>query len=97
MGIALPRARLLSVLTSSSCGSGVDDDGQCDDGEFKLDTAPVSGCRSSSGAQGGTASEGPLLSGLQVPAAEWQDDHRRQELAVDGRAGGSGEICVKEH
>jgi hypothetical protein len=28
--------------TSSSCGSGVaDGDGQCDDGEFKLDTAPV--------------------------------------------------------
>ena len=27
--------------TSSSCGSGVDDDGQCDDGEFKLGTAPV--------------------------------------------------------
>jgi hypothetical protein len=27
--------------TSSSCGSGVDDDGHCDGGEFKLDTAPV--------------------------------------------------------
>jgi hypothetical protein len=26
---------------SNSCGSGVDDDGQCDGGGFKLDTAAV--------------------------------------------------------
>jgi hypothetical protein len=46
--------------TSGSCFSGVDDNGQCDGGEFKL-----------GGAQGGRSTRvRPLLSELQVP--EWQ-------------------------
>jgi hypothetical protein len=61
--------------TSSSCGSGVDDDGQCDDGEFKLDTAPVAAEAAVERKE--VRRVRPLLSELQV--LEWQ------ELAVDQR------------
>jgi hypothetical protein len=61
--------------TSSSCGSGVNDDGQCDDGGFKLDTASV--VAEAAVERKEVRRVRPLLSELQVP--EWQ------ELAVDRR------------
>jgi hypothetical protein len=61
--------------TSSSCGSGVDADGQCDDGEFKLDTGSV--VAEAAVERKEVRRARPLLSELQVP--EWQ------ELAVDRR------------
>jgi hypothetical protein len=61
--------------TSSSCGSGVDDDGQCDDVEFKLDTASV--VAEAAVERKEVRRVRPPLSELQVP--EWQ------ELAVDRR------------
>jgi hypothetical protein len=67
--------------TSSSCGSGVDDDGQCDDGEFKLDTVSV--VSEAAVERKEVRRVRPLLSELQVP--EWQE--------LDQRISGSGEIC----
>jgi hypothetical protein len=61
--------------TSSRCGSGVDDDGQCDDGEFKLDTVSV--VAEAAVERKEVRRVRPLLSELQVP--EWQ------ELAADRR------------
>jgi hypothetical protein len=74
--VAKKRGRSIRIDEDlSSCGSEVDDNGQCYDGEFKLDTASV---------VAGAAVERkevrrvrPLLSELQVP--DWQ------ELAVDRR------------
>jgi hypothetical protein len=63
---------------SSSCGSGVDDDGQCDGGEFTLDTAPV--VAEAAVGRKEIRRVRPLLSGLQLQVPEWQ-----------GRAAGSGQ------
>jgi hypothetical protein len=72
--------------TSSSCGSGVDDDGQCDDGEFKLDTASVAAEAAVERKE--VRRVRPLLSELQVP-----------ESGVAGAGSGPAEVekGVEEH
>jgi hypothetical protein len=55
--------------TASSCGSGVDDDGQCDGGEFELKTASV--VAEAAVERKEIRRVRPLLSELQVP--EWQE------------------------
>jgi hypothetical protein len=61
----------MQYTTSSSCGSGVDD-GQCDGGEFKLETAPASQWLQKQQWQRNEVQRvRPLLSELQVP--KWQE------------------------
>jgi hypothetical protein len=70
--------------TSSSCGSGVDDGGQCDDVEFKPGAiAVVAG--SSSEVQGDTTDEAGCWVSFRCRSGRWQE-----QLAVDRQ---SGESC----
>jgi hypothetical protein len=72
-----PASTQCTTSSSSACGSGVDDDGQCDDGGFELDTASV--VSEAAVERKEVRRVRPVLSELQC-RSEWQ------ELAVDRRS-----------